>query len=337
VTDPLCVDLFGGAGGAATGLELAGYRVRSVEYHAPAVRVSEAAGHDVVHADVRDHAAWLPGEPIDLLWASPPCQAWSSAGSRKGAADDRNGWPWTLDAIDAARPTWVLAENVPGMTHHLSRAECDGGAKPNPDACPGCYLHAVVLPEMQRRFAWVGWRVLDCADYGVPQHRRRLIIAAGPEPVCWPRPTHGHPESLPVGAGVARAWVGAGVALRGGAYVRSEQTGARSWPVGRPSPSVTGPGNLYAYADDPSARPAPTVTATEGRGCATDDRRASRAFGRRLTPAECAALQSFPPGYPLGAAGSKQEQYRAAGNAVPPPMSEALGLAVRRHLLRGAA
>lgn len=79
----------------------------------------------------------------------------------------------------------------------------------------------------------------------------------------------------------------------------------------------------------------PTVTATEGRGCATDARRASRFYGRRLTLTECAHHQGLPlplpwlvapPGWSPGR--WKQVLYEAIGNGVPVFMAEAFGRAL---------
>ena len=78
---------------------------------------------------------------IDLLWSSWPCQPWSHAGSRQGELDDRNGWPWTLDALDRFRPSWFIGENVRGL---LSSS----------------YFVDVILPDLKRRYRHVGrlWR-----------------------------------------------------------------------------------------------------------------------------------------------------------------------------------
>ncbi len=147
---------------------------------------------DVIEGDVRA-VDWSPyAGKVDVLWASPPCQAWSSAGKRLGASDDRNGWPWTWDVADAVRPTWLLAENVTGLLMH--RGDCDG--KGAPEDCPACYFHRRILPEAERRFASVQWAVLNSSSYGVPQHRRRVYLVCGPRPIAWPVETHGDPAEI---------------------------------------------------------------------------------------------------------------------------------------------
>ena len=172
------VELFGGGGDAWQGLTAAGVEVvRSIEWDEAAHEVAKAAGCPSVQGDVRDLSLLEGVGDVDLLWSSFPCQAFSSAGKRKGASDERNGWPWTLDVVDHLKPRWLMAENVTGLTTH-SVEHCG-----NVDRCPACYLHRVILPELSKRFAWVGWSVSDAADFGTPQHRRRICIIAGPEPV----------------------------------------------------------------------------------------------------------------------------------------------------------
>ena len=178
------VELFAGAGGAALGLREAGIEALAcVEWDPNACAILRAAGFPAVEADVRavDWSPWAGN--VDLLWASPPCQAFSLAGKRLGAADERNGWPWTWEAIDALRaagigPKAVLCENVKGILSHAAAAKCGKGREPKPEACPGCYWTSAILVEARRRFAHVEWRLLDAADFGVPQRRMRVILAA---------------------------------------------------------------------------------------------------------------------------------------------------------------
>lgn len=111
---PTLLSLFDGAGLASLGVTEAGFQhVLGVEWDEDAADTAKAAGLPTTKADVRDHSIYAGWEGrIDLMWASPPCQDWSTAGSRAGATGDRNGWDWTLPVIDIIRPTWFLGEGV---------------------------------------------------------------------------------------------------------------------------------------------------------------------------------------------------------------------------------
>lgn len=185
------VELFAGAGGASLGLIAAGFEeVRAVEWNHDACETRRAAGLRCDEGDVRDPAHYA-GVIADAVWSSFPCQAWSTAGKRLGKDDPRNGWPWTVDVLDQVKPVWFMAENVPGLTHH--RGACNGRCV---DDCARLYFEGTILRQLGERFAWVGWRILDAARFGVPQNRERLIIVAGPRPIQWPRETHAPPEEL---------------------------------------------------------------------------------------------------------------------------------------------
>lgn len=83
-------------------------------------------------------------------------------------------------------PDWVLCENVVGILQHVEGCQQDGP----PEECAGCYWEREVILGFQARFPHVSWRVLNAADYGVPQCRKRVFLAAGPKPYPWPQPTH---------------------------------------------------------------------------------------------------------------------------------------------------
>ena len=196
------LSLFAGAGGSCLGWHAAGAEhALCCEWDASAGATLAAAGFPWSPTDLSDpealRAALAPlAGSVDVLEASPPCQAWSSAGSRLGARDPRNGWPWTWDACDVVQPRWLVAENVPGLLSHRGDCPTRIGGYAEPMACAGCYWSEVVLVEARRRFAWVGWWLLNAADFGVPQHRRRVFLVCGPHQASPPQPTHGDPATL---------------------------------------------------------------------------------------------------------------------------------------------
>lgn len=335
------IELFAGAGGAALGLEAAGvHHLALCEWNPDACATLRSAGlGPVVEGDVRDldaiartafrsapsawneagellldsdltEDAWMEAredltsellnedQKVDLLWSSYPCQAFSIAGKRLGAKDDRNGWPWTVAAIDRFQPRWFLGENVRGLLCH--RADCDRTGPP--EDCPGCYFHRVILEELRERFPVVGWWLLDAADYGVPQHRRRVICYAGEKPVTPPRATHG-PGMF------TRPWVSIGEALQlngqrvigGGSNPRGpNDPGGRTWRDITDEPSTT-----IAAIDIQANRNGPFILSPERR---------------RLTLAESGTIQGFAENYPWQ--GTNKAQLRQIGNAVPPKLAQ---------------
>ena len=312
------VELFAGAGGAALGLHAAGVEhLRCVEWDKDAAATLGAAGFPAVCGDVRDLSLCAGLEP-DLVWSSFPCQCWSSAGKRLGPEDDRNGWPWTVDAIDAMSPRWFVAENVTGLTQH--RGECASGCV-GPELCPRAYLDRVILAQLRERFPWVACRVLNASSYGVPQHRRRLIIVAGPRPIDWPAPTHGKPtgqgdlfgRKLLPWRTVCDALGLSGLVHTGGIDYRfraDRKTRERPRPTDEPSPTVSSAANMMLA---PPAVGRHTATLADGPG-------------RRLAVQECAALQDFPPDHPWQ--GNQEQRYRQVGNAVPPTLARVVAEAV---------
>lgn len=314
------LELFAGAGGAALGLSAAGFHhLGCIERDADACATLRAAGLPAVEGDVRDKSLYSPQwKHCDLLWASFPCQCWSKAGKRLGPNDDRNGWPWTVDAIDEMRPTWFAAENVIGLIQHKSG--CDDGCM-GPELCGRAYFDRVILKQLRERFAWVGWQVLNASSFGVPQHRRRVIIIAGPHAVRWPESTHFDPKTLPqldLFGGKKQQWKTLGdvadparAPSKGGPLAGSEP-----WRLDIPSQAVSATGEWRGSGEGGS--PHKMQRAADALFLAT---------GRtRLTIEECAKLQDFPTGHPFQ--GTKTSRYNQIGNAVPPKLSEVVGLAI---------
>ena len=339
------IDLFSGAGGTTEGLIKAGYSVlAAVENNPIAVETyrSNHAAVKVVESDIRqvvpsELAASLNLQPgqLTLLEACPPCQGFSSLGkSDKG--DPRN--ELILDVwrfISALKPRGFLIENVPG----LARTE--------------------KLTEIVRQSRAIGYGVrgylVDAADYGVPQRRRRLIVVG-----VRGRPKREIPEDLKMHLPSCFDAVpcSAGEALR-----KSELLDLSSDPIHRhrtlqpktleriecipingnrfdlpeehilPCHSKLRNRNATAsYGRIQPALPAPTLTSR----CTTP---ACGSFihpweNRGLTLREAAILQTFPISYQFrGNYGQIEAQI---GNALPVQFAKALGLITARLLFFGA-
>lgn len=193
---PVAVDLFAGAGGLSLGLEQAGFDVlASVEYdpvhaatHAYNFPATQVVCDDLATVSVDDIAAaaaagWTAhgrsgrwsGE-IDLVAGGPPCQGFSWIGKRQ-VDDVRNDLIFHFyRVVRALKPTYFVMENVPGMASGR---------------------HRVLLEDLIARFRRSGYsvaapRILNAADYGVPQDRRRLILIGNRRdavPAAYPAPT----------------------------------------------------------------------------------------------------------------------------------------------------
>ena len=243
------LELFAGAGGAALGLEAAGCEhLACVEWDEDACSTMRAAGLPALQGDVRDISLYLGMSP-DVLWSSFPCQAWSTAGKRKGAEDERNMWPATINAVSVTNPTWFVGENVVGLTNHKGACKRGKNCIGSP-SCPNAYFNEVILRDLGRRFNWVGWRILDSADFGVPQRRRRVFIVAGPHPIDWPEPTHGDPsKTSDMFASDVMPWATVGQALNlvgelsGSRNSANHPNQERPATTDEPAPTIGGKGN----------------------------------------------------------------------------------------------
>ncbi len=310
--------LFAGAGGSSVGLEHAGYHTVGYEYWNRAVDTHNANGMQCHLHDLSHPAGDNDITPCDLLWASPPCQPFSAAGDGEGENDDRDGFPWTLRIIAKLLPPVVIIENVKGLTF----------AK-----------HADYFSAVLRHIAALGyrvdWRVLNSADYGVPQTRERCFIVARRDngPITWPAPTHTQGDSLFLEpwATMAEAlgWDESAV-LVGNNTIAGGPLAERC--ATEPAMTVGTRGDLWTLhyrqtnrdgepiTCDVTDRPAPTVGTQSGSQWIVNN-------AIRLTIAELAKLQGFPDGYVW--TGTKTDQARMIGNAVCPIMAQALAEANR--------
>ena len=110
------ISLFAGIGGFDLGLERAGMQcVGQVEIDKKCQAVLAKHWPTVTRmGDIRDVKGKEFGA-VDLVCGGFPCQPFSTAGKRKGEADNRFLWPEMVRVIAAIRPTWIIGENVAGI------------------------------------------------------------------------------------------------------------------------------------------------------------------------------------------------------------------------------
>ncbi|MFC9495184.1 DNA cytosine methyltransferase [Streptomyces sp. NPDC056982] len=231
------LDLFAGPGGWSQGLRDLGMSDVGIEIEPAACATRTAAGHTTIRADVAAYpTAPLRGKVTGLI-ASPPCQTFSAAGLRAGnddidlchqGLDDLARRRDTRTALGSAcadprsllvleplryaldlRPEWIALEEVPAVAP--------------------LFAHLTALLRALGYSVWTG--VVNAADYGVPQTRRRaLLLASRTRTATPPEPTHAKTPGPGTLFGPALApWVTMADALGWGA-------------TDRPTPTVTAGG-----------------------------------------------------------------------------------------------
>jgi len=323
------LDIFAGAGGLSLGLESVGFSViGAAEWDHDACETFSKAhpGAIVLEGDITalSFESWK-GE-VEVVVGGPPCQPWSSGGKQLGPADPRDGWPSFLRVLREVQPLAFIAENVAGLASHGRRDYFDA-----------------LLAEFGSLGFHVTARVINAADYGVPQKRHRLVIVGlRPRPFEFPSPNFG-PSQMNAWRTVSEVMTSEPVGSLNPAIV----TYARK-PDLRPSPYD---GHVYNGGGRPIdlSRPSPTLLASMGGNktpwidtlgivpryhahlLAGGAPRAGIVPGaRRITVSEAARLQTFPD--TMQFVGQRSSCYRQIGNAVPPLLAEVIGQALLDQL-----
>lgn len=309
------VDLFAGPGGWDQGLTDLGFTgtVVGLEWDAAACDTAMAAGHLRVQADV----AQYPPDPFvgfDGLIASPPCQAFSMAGKGAGrraigrmlahvwSCKDRWVDPPSDICIDDVRadltlqplrwveaiwPEWVALEQV----------------------APALPLWKAMAAVLSRWGYSTAATVLNAADFGVPQSRRRaFLVASRTGAARIPEATHVDPRI--------------GTSLFGGTW--KSMHSAIGWGyTDQPAPTICAGHNgkqTGAEWGGSSVRDGMRKAAATPRWVSKPD--TTGANDIRLSVAEAGVLQSFVPDYPWR--GTRTRGYEQIGNAVPPVLASAV-------------
>lgn len=184
---PNYIDLFAGCGGLSVGLHLAGWRgLFAIERNTDAF--STLKFNLIDNKKHFEWPEWLPQKAwdiqkllkeksaelidlrgkVDLVVGGPPCQGFSMAGRRK-ESDKRNQLVHSyLEFVDLVQPRAILFENVRGFTMKFKSKDGDDID----------YSHLVVEELKKLDYADASGKIIDMAEYGVPQRRERFIAIA---------------------------------------------------------------------------------------------------------------------------------------------------------------
>lgn len=327
------LSLFSGAGGLDIGFHDAGFAIKAAVEIDPRFSASLSAnagpngyleGLAVNCTDIREFTPEDYGK-IDFICGGPPCQSFSAAGRRAagvaGTQDARGSlFEEYVRLLKQLSPKGFLFENVYGITgaeqgrawDRITRAFADAGYK-------------------------IHFRVLDAADYGVPQHRERMIIV-GTKGIDYkfPAPTHGpdSPGGVPyytaeqavANAALSDAELCATIGGRFGPLLSEIPPGLNysffTEKMGHPNPIFAWRSKFsdFLYKADPTT-PVRTLKAQGGQytGPFHWD---SRPFGL----AELKRLQTFPDAYSVQ--GGRQVAIHQLGNSVPPQLARVLAASI---------
>ena len=306
------IELCAGGGGQALGLEMAGFHhVAAVEYESQyCITLRTNRPHwNVIEDDIRNFRS-SDYSGVDLVAGGVPCPPFSIAGKQLGSDDERDMFPAALKIIETIRPRAVLLENVPG----LAAAKFEN-------------YRRLLLAKLSKYGYTPFWEVLQAADFGVPQLRPRFILVALQEPYArffeWPKPSgpfRSVGESLQ-DLMAANGW-----------------TGAKAWAARAMAiaPTIVGGSKKHGGPDlgPTRAKKQWLELGVDGMGIANEAPDASFPENGcpRLTVRMVARIQSFPDQWEF--AGKKTIAYRQVGNAFPPYVARAVGLALKRALTK---
>lgn len=347
------LSFFSGAMGLDLGLEKAGiHLLLTCELDKACRRTITANRPDVgllgdvwkySAADMRIAAGLNDSDQIDVMVGGPPCQAFSTAGARRGFTDDRgNAFLRYVNLILELRPRFAVIENVRGLISapmmHTRHAERGESWIPAEDELPGGAL-SYILKMLREGGYTVTFNLYNAANFGVPQSRERIILLCtlDEKPLPHLMPTHSQHAGfgLPVWKTLRDAFEGLDPKagdheefpeerlkfyrlLSAGQYWKHLPVELHREALGNSLDSGGGKTGFYRRLDwdKPSCTlvTSPTMPATDI--CHPDE-------DRPLTIQEYKRIQQFPDDWEV--CGSLTDQYRQIGNAVPVGLGEAVG------------
>ena len=299
------IEICAGAGGQAVGLEQAGFdHLALVEIESIAcetLRLNRPLWN-VINKDLKDFSCTEYSE-VDLLAGGVPCPPFSIAGKQLGQLDERDLFPEAIRLVKECKPKAVMLENVRGLLD-LKFKE----------------YRRRILRELYDLGYQCDWRLVNASDYGVSQLRPRAILVALKNEYFkyfeWPSKNTTPPPTV-------------------GELLFEEMSSlgwenAENWRklANNIAPTLVGGSKKHGGADlgPTRAKQSWAILGVDGKGLADSPPRNGSSDMPRLTLRMAALIQGFPKDWKF--AGKKTPAYRQVGNAFPPPVAKAIGIAI---------
>ena len=317
------VDLFAGCGGISKGFEDANFKsIYAVEIDPDSAATYSHNFKDayVFHGDINELTddevrREIGNEKVHVLMGGFPCQGFSVAGERK-ILDERNQlYKQMIRFAKLLKPDFVVGENVPGIYTMKG---------PLPLEEENYFMHRI-----SNEFDEIGYkvsaRVLESADFGVPQYRPRMIFIANRHKILnpFPKKTIEHPKDHKTIEEIDRL-----EKTERDPSINHEWTRHQSTTISRIKKVKPGHSLYDTYADafKRQYENTPSMTVKENHGGVFVHYEKNRV----MTPRELARLQSFPDDFVFK--GTKSSMLIQLGNAVPCGLSNAIAKQVKKLL-----
>ena len=294
----VALDLFAGCGGLSLGFEAVGFKTIGYEM--------DKVACETYNKNLLGYCAQVKLDTdfeypeADIVIGGPPCQPFSVRGHQRGAIDGRDGFPIFMDAIKKVEPDIFIFENVRGLLYANKT------------------YFEFIIDELKSLGFFIDYKLLNAADYGVPQNRERLFVVGHRGKFSFPPP--------------ARKKTTAGEAIDDLMYTTPPEskflTPSMDSYIAKyeKASSCAKPRDLYPD------KPVRTLTCRNLAGATSDMHRIRLKDGRRrrLLHREAARLQSFPDWFTF--CGNETQQFNQIGNAVSPLLAYQLALSVDRYI-----
>ncbi len=351
---PKVIDLFAGVGGLSLGFKMAGFEIVLANEFEESIAKSYIYNHpdteviveDITKLSIKDVFSDYK-DRIDVVIGGPPCQGFSQKGQRKSINDDRNYlFKQFVEVVKYVQPKYFVMENVPNLL------TSEGG---------------YFKEEIKSLFGNLGYKlttnILNAADYGVPQNRRRAIIIGklGQRSVKDPKKSC---ERVTVWEAISDlAYLESGEGLERDTYKLPARTEYQrkmregsNWVFNHKATKHSAialerlrmiPPNkgrevlpkehltksIYSGTWSRMIKEEQSVTITTRFDTPSSGKFTHPYLNRAITVREAARIQSFPDSFRF--IGNKGSQMKQVGNAVPPILAKEIALTIKKDIVKG--